>query len=135
MNIRHLIVLTTLAMLLVAFAPRPAEAHHLPETYCSDSGDICQSVARSEGPRKFTIILGSKLFKRYILCVDGPQPPIVCKTFRIKVWDDGTFGSAINFHRHFASSGEDRYRVSWYRVPKYGPPKDRIGRKLGFQIN
>lgn len=132
MNIRNLFVLTTLAVLLVAFAPRPAEAHHRPETYCSTSGDLCQSVARSDGPRKFTIILSSRLFKRYVLCLKGPEPPTVCKTFRIKAWDDGTFGSAINFRRHFGSTGEGRYTVGWYRVPKSGPPKDLIGRKLGF---
>ncbi len=126
---RLLVTLASTALLMSVHPP--AQAHHRPSAYCSESGDVCQNVRKVEGVRKLTIVLSSKFFKRYVLCLDKPGPVSVCETFRIKAWDDGTFGSSINFRRRFGG-GEGRYTVSWYRVPKQGPPTEQIGKTLGF---
>lgn len=39
----RLVAVTTAAASLVAFAPR-AQAHHRPNLYCSESGDLCQAT-------------------------------------------------------------------------------------------
>lgn len=129
---RLLVTLASTALLMSVHPP--AQAHHRPRAYCSESGDICQSVRKVEGTRKLTIVLSSRFFKRYVLCVDKPGPIRVCETFRIKAWEDGTFGSSINLRRHFGSLEKGRYTVNWYRVPRQGPATKQIGKKLGFHI-
>ena len=48
---RRIVTLTLTATLVLLALPRDAEAHHLPNSYCSSTGDICQSVRRVNGIR------------------------------------------------------------------------------------
>jgi hypothetical protein len=66
---RRIVTLTLMATLVLLSLPRAAEAHHLPNSYCSSTGDICQSVRRVNGIRMLRISLAAKYFNRYTLCV------------------------------------------------------------------
>jgi hypothetical protein len=79
---RRIVTLTLMATLLLLALPRAAEAHHLPNSYCSSTGDICQSVRRVNGIRMLRISLAAKYFNRYTLCVKAPDGT---GTFRTRV--------------------------------------------------
>jgi len=121
------------ASLLVVAAPA-SEAHHRPNVFCSYSGDICQSVRKHHGVRKLTIVLAEKYFGRYVVCVSKAGRFETCARFKVTERGNGLYGDTIRWRRHFSSWGRGRYVVTWYRVPKAGPPTDQIGRKLGFHV-
>ena len=68
----------------VLVAPTGASAHHRPTTYCSPSGDVCQSTANVHGERKLRISLAARYFWRYRLCVTAPDDSETCRVFRIR---------------------------------------------------
>jgi hypothetical protein len=117
------IVTLTLSVLLLA--PQAAEAHHLPSTYCSPTGDICQSTRKVDGIRLLRISLFAKYFDRYKLCVRAPDGTATCRRFEIR--DLGTtFGSSIRWRRQFPNKGPGPYVVTWYSGGH------RVGERLGF---
>lgn len=130
---RNVMVTRMMAMTVMAAAlltvVRPAQGHHLPEGYCSE--DMCQSVA-VDGVRKLSITLAERYFGRYYLCVKDPRGRDTCIDFRIQRLDDGGFGDTVRWRRHFPDGGQGRYAVRWFRVPEFGPPTERVGRRLGF---
>jgi len=125
--------IAVVAVSLIAVLPPPAGAHHRPQSHCSESGDICQSVVKVNGVRKLRITTSARFFGRYVLCVRGPLDYDSCRHFRMAKRSDGDFADAVRFGRHFGDR-PGRYTVTWYRVPKYGPPKKRIGVRLGFHV-
>lgn len=133
MVLRSLLV-TAMAASLVAVAAPGADAHHRPKSYCSDSGDICQSVRKLDGVRNFRILLGGRYFRRYVLCVSSPLGYDACKTFRIQLLSSSLYGDSVRAGRHFSIRRRGSYTVSWHRVPEYGPPTELIGRRLGFHV-
>lgn len=122
---RRLLVLAILAGLLSV--PAAAFAHHRPTSYCSRTGDICQSTTRVDGVRSLRISLFAKYFGRYDLCVTGPMST-TCKTFRIKAMPNGLFGSKVKWAERFPDEGPGAYTVRWFSRP--GGAK--VGRTLGF---
>ena len=74
------IVLLALTVVLVAL-PLRAEAHHRPTSYCSSTGDICQSTTKVNGIRRLRIALFAKYFDRYRLCVRAPDGSRECHVF------------------------------------------------------
>jgi hypothetical protein len=125
-------LLTTTTMLAVALAvvqTNPARAHHRPNTYCSETGDICQSAAKVDGIRKFRLTLAAKYFDRYDLCVIGPGDSKTCKTFRVK--KQGSFyGDTVRWDTNFPDEGSGAYDVVWKMTSG-----DRFGKKLGFHVS
>jgi hypothetical protein len=126
-----MVAVTAMAAALLVMV-RPAQAHHLPESHCSSSGDICQSVAKVGGVRKLSITLAERYFGRYYLCVKDPMDRDTCIDFKIQRLQAGGFGDTVRWHRHFPDGAEGNYVVRWFRVPRFGPPTERVGRRLGF---
>lgn len=122
----RVLLVTAMAASLVALQP-PASAHHGPNLYCSKSGDLCQSVRKTDGVRKLRILLAAKYFSTYRLCVRNSEER-VCQRFRIRKRANGTFGSSVRWRRHPAFGGSGAHTVSWWIGG------DRIGRKLGFHV-
>jgi hypothetical protein len=121
---RWIVTVMTSTLLLVAL-PMEAQAHHRPTTYCSSTGDICQSTTRVNGVRMLRITLFAKYFNRYTLCVTAPDTSVTCHPFKIHA-QGPSFGSSILWKRHFPRKGPGPYTVVW-KTAGY-----RVGHILGF---
>jgi hypothetical protein len=118
------IVLLALTVVLIAL-PLRADAAHRPTTYCSPSGDICQSTTKVNGFRRLRIGLAAKYFDRYRLCVRAPDGSWTCRVFEIRA-QGSTFGSSVRWGIHFPHKGPGPYSVKW------STGGSRVGRILGF---
>jgi hypothetical protein len=105
-----------------------AEAHHRPNSYCSSTGDICQTTAKFNGIRKLKISLAAKYFSHYDLCVVTPDGTRTCHTYDIERQGD-FFGDTVRWDTHFPDGGRGPYTVIWKMTSG-----DRVGRKLGFHV-
>lgn len=123
---RALIGLLAVASVLLV-APE-ATAHHRPNRYCSESGDLCLSAARVNGERKLRIGLAAKYFDHYTLCVATPENTKKCKRFAIHK-SGVQYGDTVNWAAHFPPSGPGAYSVTW----RHGGNK--LGRTLGFHVH
>jgi hypothetical protein len=104
-----------------------ARAHHAPQSYCSESGDVCQEVKKTQEDYRFKLTLAAKYFNRYKLCVTGPETTD-CRTFRVRQLGNGTYGGDVSWVKHYPPQGTGAYTVVW----KQGGGK--LGRKLGFHV-
>ncbi len=120
---RWIVTLTVTGLLLAA--PMSAQATHRATTYCSVTGDICQSTTRVHGVRMLRISLFAKFFSRYTLCVTAPDTTTTCHDYRIHK-TGVTFGSSIRWSTHFPRKGPGAYTVVW----RSGGA--RVGHVLGF---
>jgi hypothetical protein len=124
-TVKVLAALSLVASLFV-LAP-PAAASHRPNSFCSESGDVCQSSDEVDGVRKLRITLAAKYFSRYKLCVVAPDDSRTCHSYQIE--KRGTvFGDSVRWDTHFPEAGNGAYTVIWKSSGT------RIGRKLGFHI-
>jgi hypothetical protein len=104
-----------------------AHANHRPNSYCSESGDVCQSTQKEHGVRRLKIGLGAKYFSRYHLCVVAPDDSRKC--IKRKITDQGaSYGDSVNWATHFPGKGEGEYDVIWRQGGS------RLGKVLGFDI-
>ena len=109
--------------------PVVASAHHRPTTYCSPSGDICQSTTNVRGIRTLRIALAARYFTRYRLCVTAPDDTVTCHGFRVHP-HGSIFSSSVRWAAQFPPSGHGKYEVRW----KSMPGATRVGRTLGFHV-
>ena len=119
------ILLLTLTVVSLLALPGLAEAHHRPTSYCSPTGDICQSTTKMDGIRWLRIGLFAKYFNRYKLCVKAPDDTRECHIFEIRA-QGSAFGSSIRWGRHFPQKGPGPYVVTWWAGGQ------RVGHILGF---
>ena len=78
-------ILTLAAGLLFAFGSGPAQAApKIVDSYCSPTGDFCQSVVRKDGRLRANISTFS-FSGIYRLCVRAPGTAWNCKTFSLKL--------------------------------------------------
>lgn len=122
-------IMATVAAVALVFSLAPkADAHHLPKTYCSDTGDLCQSVRKVDGVRKLRIVLAGNYFHRFQLCVRDPEGSGVCEYYRIRERRDGSYGRSVAWRDHiWHQRTPGAYTVTW-RLDD----GTRIGRRLGF---
>ena len=125
MVLRSMLV-TAMAASLIAVAAPGVDAHHRPRSYCSSSGDICQSVRKVDGVRKLSLTLAGRYFDDYRLCVIAYVRE--CKRFQVRDLGRGIYGGRVNFERHFTPFRNASYTVVWRAAGT------RIGRKLGFHV-
>ena len=126
-EVRKIVVAWVAATLVVVVVPR-AKAHHLPKRWCSDSGDICQSVAKVDGERRLTIKTAARYFDEFYLCVRDPEGAKSCEQRRLRLRDDGTYRRSVAWRDHiWHQTTEGAYVVTWRTLDG-----TRIGRKLGF---
>lgn len=124
---RRTFVLTLILGVLTA-PIAPGHAHHRPNFYCSESGDVCQSTRKVEGVRKLSLVMAEEYFERYRLCVTGPTRDRSCKRFTVGDAGGDYYGGEVRWRSHFPHQGRGAYTVVW-RVNG-----DRIGRRLGFHV-
>lgn len=123
----RMIVVTVASAALIAAATPPAEAHHRPNLYCSESGDICQSTRKTDGVRKLSIVMAAKYLDSFKLCVRSAIT--VCERFRVRSLDNALYGRRVNWKRHFPVFTEHSTHTVWWRAGG-----TRIGRRLGFHV-
>ena len=122
---RRIVLMTFIVSAIGLVAP--ANADHNPKSYCSESGDVCQSVKKRNDQRRLTIGLGAKYFSRYRLCVKAPDESRQC--ISRKITDQGaSYGDSVNWERHFDNKGAGDYNVIWKQAG------DRLGQVLGFHV-
>lgn len=128
LTLRSLLV-TTMAASLVAVSA-PAGAHHRPNIYCSETGDICQSARKVDGVRKLRILTAGRYFDVFHLCVYSQREGYEwCAPYRLRTRADGTFGRSVAWFKQWPSMrGHGTFTVTW-RVDG-----TRIGRRLGFHV-
>ena len=124
---RWIVTLVLAAGVLVA--PTGASAHHRPTTYCSPTGDICQSTANVHGERRLRISLAARYFWRYRLCVTAPDDSETCRVFRIRKHGP-VYSSTIRWAAQFPPSGHGKYEVRWKSLPGGA----LVGKILGFHV-
>lgn len=132
METRHLMIAALSAAMLLALVAVPANAHHKPTSYCSETGDICQSVRKVEGVRKLQLVMTDKYFRRFHLCLSQPNEVSECKRLRVKALDDGLFGRSVRWPGKWGSAGKGAYTVKWREVQEQPWPGPVIGEALGF---
>ncbi len=112
----------------VALTPQPVAAHHRPNLYCGETGDICQSTRKVDSIRRLQMHTFAKYFDRYRLCVKAPNGTRTCRRFRMVETEGGSFASSVRWRRHFPSAGTGAYTVTWRALGS------QIGRRLGFHV-
>lgn len=120
---KALVALVAAAVVAVAL---PASADHRPNTYCSESGDICLSTKKIDGVRKFRLGMAAKYFDSYKLCVIGPNGEKTCHNYEVQKIEGGVYGDVVRWKGNFPNEGSGAYDVVW----KQGG--SRLGDRLGF---
>ena len=106
-------ILIPLALTASAAAIVPATAQAR-SSYCSSTGDVCYGVVPGSSPVKLRISLQGKFFKRYKLCVRGPNGQLDCHRFRIKKQPNGLYGSTVKVGgKKYPFQGKGTYRARW----------------------
>src|SRR5205814_8849252 len=80
--------------------PKPPGGAPRPARYCSPSGDLCYGVLQGQ-PGRLSLTLAARYFKRYALCVTGPQSQTDCRRFRVHRQRHGLWGSTVRWVRRF----------------------------------
>ena len=109
---RRTAVACAVAAALVAATAAPASAASV---YCSPSGDLCYG-AFAKPPVKLRITLMAQYFKRYRLCVTGPDGERDCKRFRVRQVNNGLWEGRVRWARHFPNRGHGRYKARWFAL-------------------
>ena len=122
-------IVTMMVALGLLAVPVTASAHHRPTTYCSPTGDICESTANVHGIRTLSISLAARYFTKYRLCVTAPDDTVTCHGFRVHKHCP-IFTSSIKWAAQFPPSGHGAYDVEW----KSMPGAVRVGKILGFHV-
>lgn len=127
--LRMIMATVAAVALVVSVAPR-TEAHHRPSSYCSASGDLCQSARKVDGVRKLGITLAARYLAGFYLCVRNPEGAEACDYYRVRERRDGTFGRDVRWRDHiWYQRRRGPYTVTWRLADG-----TRIGRRLGFHI-
>jgi hypothetical protein len=108
---KKLIAALTVALCSVLVVP-PVQAHHEPNSGCSESGDVCLTTNKVDGIRKLRIGLAAQYFSQYKLCVEAPDESKVCKVFEIEDTGAG-YGDSVRWARQFPRKGPGAYTVRW----------------------
>ena len=124
----RMVAVTSVAAVLVVVTGPVAEAHHRPNLYCSDTGDVCQSTRKVDAVRKLRILLAARYFSEFDLCVRYPDGHAFCAPYRIRARDDGFYGRSVNWFKTWGLREPGPYTVSWWVDER------RFGRTLGFHV-
>lgn len=124
----RMVMVTAMSAVLLATMPPGAEAHHRPNSYCSESGDICQSTRKHDGVRTLSLVMREEYFQSFRLCVIGPAGQRDCKRFPVGDAGGEAYGHDIVWREQFPHRGAGAYVAVWRA---YGT---RTGKKLGFHV-
>ncbi|MDP9385629.1 MAG: hypothetical protein M3P50_10445 [Actinomycetota bacterium] len=102
-------LLVTAGLVLASAAPAEA-GRRVEDSYCSPSGDYCESVFRKRGVR-FLAFATFSLRGSLRVCVTPPQGEATCRKRRMRETADGVYELQMRWSTSFARAGKGRYRV------------------------
>ena len=116
------IALTLVPLVLAAATPAARGTAPKPKTiasYCSTSGDVCYGIFNRSGKISLEITTAARYFNRYTLCVRRLPPRNTaeyaqrCGSFPVTRQSGSTWGSRVNYARHYPLTFTGTYRVTW----------------------
>ncbi len=125
---RRLLLLSLIAGTMVIPAA-DSRASHAPDSFCSESGDVCLEIRERDGDFIFRLGLSAEHFTLYRICVKDPDGVKECGRFRVRENSDGGYGSKVSWMKNFPDAGPGAYTVVW----KKGG--GALGDKLGFHVS
>lgn len=112
----------------LSLVPISVGASHLPNSYCSESGDVCASTNKVDGKRLLRISTAAKYFDTYRVCVTAPDDSRTCRNGEMRDGNgDGIWTGRINWSERFPNEGPGAYNVRW-------TSGDFQTRRLGFHV-
>ncbi len=127
---RKAIVLSLGVALIVGLLSSGALAHHRPNSFCSQTGDFCQSTTKN---RNGVRILQFRSFAhrgKVNVCVKTPTDTRTCVKDRFRDGnDDSVFVTRLRWSTNFPNEGPGAYTVDWRQNGS------RTGKRLGFHQN
>ena len=104
---------------LLLLAPAAASAG-VEDSYCSPSGDYCESVLKEKGVRYLHFATFS-LRGEMKVCVTPPHGERTCRMRRLREFRTGFFRVRTRWAKSFPRAGKGRYRVQFsqgdFRAP------------------
>jgi hypothetical protein len=88
-------------------------------SYCSTSGDVCYGILNRSGKISLELTTAARYFDRYTLCVrrlpprSTPEYAQRCGSFPVTRQSGSTWGSRVNYARHYPLTFAGTYRVTW----------------------
>ena len=98
----------------LSLIPATSQAGHAPNSYCSESGDVCASARKIDGKRLLKIATAAEYFETYKVCVTAPDDSKVCRRGTMRDGDgDGIFVGKMSWAKRFPNKGPGAYSVRW----------------------
>jgi hypothetical protein len=127
---RPVVVVSLCAALLIGLFPGGARASHRPNSYCSPSGDYCQSTTRNRNSARILQFRSFAHRGKVRVCVTAPTDTRSCVTDRFRDGnDDGVYVTRLRWSTNFPNKGPGAYTVAWRQ------DGSRTGKRLGFHRN
>jgi len=127
---KRAVILSLGAALIVGLFSSGALADHRPNSFCSQTGDFCQSTARN---RNRVRILQFRSFAHrgtVNVCVKAPTNTRTCVADRFRDRnDDSVFVTRLRWGTNFPNEGPGAYTVVWRQNGA------KTGKRLGFHRN
>jgi hypothetical protein len=127
---RLAVVVSLCAALLIGLFASGAQAGHRPNSFCSQTGDFCQSTTKN---RNGVRILQFRSFVhrgKVRVCVKPPTGARTCVEDRFRDGNgDQVFVTRLKWSTNFPDEGPGAYTVVWRQSGA------KIGKKLGFHRN
>jgi hypothetical protein len=127
---RRAVIASLGAALIIGLLPSGALANHRPNSFCSQSGDFCQSTTKN---RNRVRVLQFRSFAhrgKVNVCVKAPTNAKTCVRDRFRDGnDDSVFVTRLRWSTNFPNEGPGAYTVVWRQNGA------RTGKRLGFHRN
>jgi hypothetical protein len=127
---RPVVVVALCAALLVGLCANGAVANHRPNSFCSQTGDFCQSTTRNNNGVRILQFRSFVHRGRVKVCVKPPTGARTCVEDRFRDGNgDQVFVTRLRWSTNFPNEGPGAYTVVWRQNGA------KIGKKLGFHRN
>jgi len=127
---RAAIIVSLSAALVVGLFAGGALASHRPNTFCSQTGDFCQSTARNNNGVRVLLFRSFVHRGKVRVCVKAPTNARTCVKDRFTDGNnDDVFVTRLKWSTNFPNEGPGAYTVDWRQNG------GSAGKKLGFHRN